>query len=198
LNVAGMYFLGMVPPDNHCFRVCFISFMSPLHELFISRGDDGGVSCQNPVTTAPLAVDRIFPGPSCTIVTADRRLRRATTLQVDRKVLMRRAILPLLGRCGPRAAPSAVDAVCERDTRRMQGKETWSLMLRRETSRCRGVTIDQFVQPALVDQRSENARQSNGALSEERWPQKPRSHSLAGGDGRPRQRFAGAPIAKTQ
>ena len=32
LRVFGAYFLGMVPPDSHCSRICLNSFMSPLHE----------------------------------------------------------------------------------------------------------------------------------------------------------------------
>jgi len=32
--------------------------------VIYSLEDDVGVSCQNPVTTAPLAVDRIFPRPA--------------------------------------------------------------------------------------------------------------------------------------
>jgi hypothetical protein len=32
LKVSGAYFLGMLPPDSHCSRICLDSFMSPLHE----------------------------------------------------------------------------------------------------------------------------------------------------------------------
>src|ERR1700730_9640756 len=65
LNVAGVCFLGMAPPDSHFSRNRLISSMSPpFTSAFIALGNDGGVSCQNPVIAEPPACDRIFLRPT--------------------------------------------------------------------------------------------------------------------------------------